>query len=198
MFYVRLCSARWLSNTLVFNSMFKNCAYENMLLLHVCIGHVSSCIPSVLNACLMYEWKETFCMPFFQITNQRSPQIKLWGGGNLKMVRSKTVAKLYKILNVSILLCTRKMVAARSSNNEQDTYMIGENDIIHNVAQKCPTIAQVTMSQKKVKAKLFPEAKWPPFWLRFQDMNWTNGESNYPIDEMELISDLIKKKIGNR
>ena len=71
--------------------------------------------------------------------------------------------------------------------------MVGENDVINTVAHKWPTMAQVTVSQKKAKAKLLFGAKRPPFWLEFQAMNWTNRDNDYPLDEMELINDLIKK-----
>ena len=54
-------------------------------------------------------------------------------------------------------------------------------------------MAQVTISQKKAKGKMVVEPKRPPFWLGFQAMNWTNRSKDYPIDKMELISELIRK-----
>ena len=54
-------------------------------------------------------------------------------------------------------------------------------------------MAQVTISQKKAKGKLVTKPKRPPFWLGFQAVNWTNRSKDYPIDSMELISELIRK-----
>ena len=62
------------------------------------------------------------------------------------------------------------------------------------MSQKCPTMVQVTVSQKKAKGKLFTKIKCHPFWFGFQAMKWTNREKDYVVDNMELISDLIKKE----
>ena len=80
------------------------------------------------------------------------------------------------------------MAAASTANVD----MVDENEI-YNSSQKCPTMAQVTISQKKAKGKLVTEPKCPPFWLRFQAMNWMNRTKDYPTDSMELISELIRK-----
>ena len=89
------------------------------------------------------------------------------------------------------------MATARTTNNANDICMMDENEIDNTMSQKRPTVAQVTVSQKKVKGKLFSETKCPPFWLGFQAMNWMNRSNDYPVDSMELISDLIKKRHGN-
>ena len=60
-------------------------------------------------------------------------------------------------------------------------------------SQKSPTMAQVTISQKKAKGKLVTKPKCPPFWLGFQAMNWTNRTKDYLVDSMELINELIRK-----
>ena len=71
--------------------------------------------------------------------------------------------------------------------------MIDENEVENSGSQKRSSMARVTMSQKKVKSKLFSKTKRPFFWLEFQTVNWTNRQEDYPIDNMELISELIKK-----
>ena len=70
--------------------------------------------------------------------------------------------------------------------------MVDENEM-NSSSQKRPTMAQVTISQKKSKGKLITESKCPAFWLGFQTMNWTNRTKDYLIDSVELISELIRK-----
>ena len=56
------------------------------------------------------------------------------------------------------------MVAASTTNVDLEMGMVDENEI-NNFSQKRPTMAQVTISQKKAKGKLVVEPKRPPFWL---------------------------------
>ena len=84
------------------------------------------------------------------------------------------------------------MAAASTTNVEMEMGMVDENETISS-SQKRSTMAQVTISQKKAKGKMVVEPKYPPFWLGFQAMNWTNRSKDYPIDKMELISELIRK-----
>ena len=86
------------------------------------------------------------------------------------------------------------MAAASTTNNVEDSCMMGENDVTNSVVLKHPTMAQVTMSQKNAKEKLLFGTKRPPFCPGFKAMKSTNRDHDYPVDDMELISDLIKKK----
>ena len=43
------------------------------------------------------------------------------------------------------------MVATRTTNNTKNIFVVDVNKIMNNVSQKCPTMVQVTMSQKKAK-----------------------------------------------
>ena len=62
------------------------------------------------------------------------------------------------------------MAAASATNVDMEMGMVDENEI-NSSSQKCPTMAQVTISQKKAKEKLVIEPNRPPFWLGFQAMN---------------------------
>ena len=84
------------------------------------------------------------------------------------------------------------MAAASTTNVDMEIGMVDENEI-YSSSQKCPTMAQITISQKKAKGKVVNEPKRPPFWLGFQTMNWTNRAKELPTDNMELISELIRK-----
>ena len=84
------------------------------------------------------------------------------------------------------------MAIASTTNVDMEMGMVDENEM-NSSSQKRPTMAQVTISQKKAKGKLVVEPKRPPFWLGFQAMNWTNRLKDYPVDSMELISELIRK-----
>ena len=85
------------------------------------------------------------------------------------------------------------MATASTLNNDVDLCMMDENET-NSASQKLPkSRAQVTISQKKAKGKLIFESKRPPFWLGFQAMNWTNRAKDYPVDSMELTSELIKR-----
>ena len=84
------------------------------------------------------------------------------------------------------------MTAAGATNVDMEMGMVDENEM-NSSSQKRPTMAQVTISQKKAKDQLVTEPKHPPFWLGFQAINWTNRTKDYPIDSMELISELIRK-----
>ena len=125
---------------------------------------------------------------------QSSPQIKLWGGSSFRENRSKTLTNLWKNLYSLLKLwyLGEKMAAASATNVDMEMAMVDENEI-NSSSQKRPTMAQVTISQKKAKGKLVFEPKRPPFWLGFQAMNWTNRTKDYPVDNMELISELIRK-----
>ena len=125
---------------------------------------------------------------------QLSPQIKLWGGFDLRGNREKSSIKLWKFSYFILIFMYigENMAAASTTNVDLEMGMADENEI-NNFSQKCPTMAQVTISQKKAKEKMVVEPKRPPFWLGFQAMNWTNRSKDYPIDKMELISELIRK-----
>ena len=124
---------------------------------------------------------------------QPSPQIKLWGGYGFRANRKTSYTKLWKIPHLLIFLhIGENMAAASTTNVEVEMGMVDENEIISS-SQKRPTMAQVTISQKKAKGKMVVEPKRPPFWLGFQAMNWTNRSKDYPIDRTELISELIRK-----
>ena len=113
----------------------------------------------------------------------------------MEVKRSKTKVKLCKIFHSPFVLWhrTKKMAATSTTNNDEDLYMMDENET-NSASQKRPkSMAQVTISQKKAKGKLIFEYKHPPFWLGFQAMNWTNRAKDYPVDSMELTSELIKK-----
>ena len=84
------------------------------------------------------------------------------------------------------------MAATSTTNVDMEMGMVDENEM-NSSSQKRPTMAQVTISQKKAKGKLVIEPKRPPFCLGFQTMNWTNRTKDYPVDSMELISELIRK-----
>ena len=84
------------------------------------------------------------------------------------------------------------MATASTTNTDMEMGMVDENEM-NSFSQKRPTMAQVIISQKKAKEKLVTEPKRPPFWLRFQAMNWTNRTKDYLVDSMELISELIRK-----
>ena len=86
------------------------------------------------------------------------------------------------------------MVAASTTNVDMEIGMVDENEM-NSSSQKCPTMAQVTICQKKAKGRLVTEPKRPPFWLGFQAMNWTNRTKDYLVDSMELISELIRKRM---
>ena len=75
------------------------------------------------------------------------------------MIRSEAIDKSYKTLYLCIVLCLRKMAVASTSNNAQDTCMMGENDVVNSLVQKRSIMAQITMSQKKAKTKLFSKTK---------------------------------------
>ena len=87
------------------------------------------------------------------------------------------------------------MVAASTTNHGKDICMMDENEVENCVSQKRPTMAQVIMRQKKAKVKLIIESKHSPFWLGFQAMNWTNRVLDYLVDSMELVNELIKKRM---
>ena len=109
----------------------------------------------------------------------------------------KIKVKLWKILHSSFVSWhkTKKMAAASTLNNDVDLCMMDENEI-NSASQKRPkSMAQITISQKKAKGKLIFESKCPPFWLGFQAMNWTNIAKDYPVDSMELTSELIKRRM---
>ena len=125
---------------------------------------------------------------------QLSPQIKLWGGYGLRGNRKTSSTKLWKcsyFISISLYI-GKNMAAVSTTNVDLEMGMVDENEI-NNFSQKRPTMAQVTISQKKAKGKMVVEPKRPPFWLGFQAMNWTNRSKDYPIDKMELISELIRK-----
>ena len=84
------------------------------------------------------------------------------------------------------------MPTASTTNVDMEMGMMDENEI-YSSSQKRPTMAQITISQKKAKGKLVTKPRRPPFWLGFQAMNWTNRAKDYPTDNMELISELIRK-----
>ena len=130
-----------------------------------------------------------------KIVIQLGPQIKLWKRGNVEIEGSKNIAKLEKNAYFCHVLWYRKgiMGAASTTNVAKDSCMMDENEVDNGMLQKRQTMAQVTMSQKKAKGKLLFETKFPFFWLGFQVMIWTNKKKDYPIDNMELISDLIRK-----
>ena len=86
------------------------------------------------------------------------------------------------------------MGAASTTNMDMEMGMVDENEM-NSSSQKRPTMAQVTISQNKAKGKLIIESKRPPFWLGFQAMNWMNRTKDYPVDSMELISKLIRKRM---
>ena len=125
---------------------------------------------------------------------QLSPQIKLWGGSGLRENESKTHTNLWKNLYLLLKLWDigEKMAAASATNVDMEMDMVDENEI-NSSFQKRPTMAQVTISQKKAKGELVIEPKRLPFWLGFEAMNWTNRTKDYPVDSMELISELIRK-----
>ena len=197
--------------------MCAKCVNTSKVNLYEWIGHASKHINFLSNVYLVIAYKVTICMYtriiltliccwfnvcifkklrtyfFSKSKYQSNPKIKLWGGHDLEMTRSEAIEKSYITLYLCIVLCHRKMAASSTTNNGQDICMMGEIDVINNTMQKSPTMAQITISQKKAKAKLFSRAKRPPFWLGFQAMNCPNRDSDYPVDEMELISDLIKK-----
>ena len=125
---------------------------------------------------------------------QLSPQIKLWRGFGLRGNRKTSSTKLWKcsyFISISLYI-GENMAATSTTNVDLEMGMVDENEI-NNFSQKRPTMAQVTISQKKAKGKMVVEPKRPPFWLGFQAMNWTNRSKDYPIDKMELISELIRK-----
>ena len=62
------------------------------------------------------------------------------------------------------------MARASTTNMDMEMGMVDENEICSS-SKKCPTMAQVTISQKKAKGKLVTKPKRPPFWLGFQAMN---------------------------
>ena len=103
---------------------------------------------------------------------QSSPQIKLWGGSSFRENRSETLTNLWKNLHSLLKLwyLGEKMAAASATNVDMEMAMVDENEI-NSSSQKRPTMAQVTISQKKAKGKLVFEPKRPPFWLGFQAMN---------------------------
>ena len=125
---------------------------------------------------------------------QPSPQIKLWGGYGLRGNRKISSTKLWKCSYFLLIFwyIGENMAAISTTNVDLEMGMVDENEI-NNFSQKRPTMAQVTISQKKAKGKMVVEPKRPPFWLGFQGMNWTNRSKDYPIDKMELISELIRK-----
>ena len=86
------------------------------------------------------------------------------------------------------------MATTSTTNVDMEMGMVDENEMNFS-SQKCPTMAQVTISQKKAKNKLITKSKRPPFWLGFQAMNWTNRTKDYLDDSMELISELIRKRM---
>ena len=152
-------------------------------------------IHAVCNAWYVVELKnQTISTHFYpKVKIQPSPQIKLWGGYGLRENRKISYAKLWKISYLLIFWYTgENMTRASTTNVDMEMGMVDENEIISS-SQKRPTMAQVTISQKKAKGKLVVEPKHPPFWLGFQAMNWTNRSMDYPIDKMELISELIRK-----
>ena len=96
---------------------------------------------------------------------QPSPQIKLWGGKGLRENRRKSNAKFWKKLySLLILWYIGAMVAANTTNVDMEMGMVDENEI-YSPSQKRPTMAQVTISQKKAKGKLVTKPKRPSFWL---------------------------------
>ena len=62
------------------------------------------------------------------------------------------------------------MVAASITNVDMEMGTVDENEM-NSSSQKCPTMVQITISQKKAKDKLITESKRPHFWLGFQAMN---------------------------
>ena len=130
----------------------------------------------VCNAWYALELKNHIDREYFysKAKIQPSPQIKLWGGKSLRDYRRKTTEKFWKKLySLLILWYIGAMAAASTTNVDMEMRMVDENEI-YSSSQKCPTMAQVTISQKKAKGKLVIEQKCPLFWLGFQAMNWTN------------------------
>ena len=99
---------------------------------------------------------EIFVTYFFSnITIHLSPQIKLWEGIGVEIRRSKTKVKLCKIPHSSYVLWHRieNMTATSTTNHDIDFCLMDENEM-NSALQKHPTMAQVTISQKKAKSKL--------------------------------------------
>ena len=65
-------------------------------------------------------------------------------------------------------------MAALSTSCGKDICMVDENEVENSTSQKRSSMAQVIVSQKKFKSKLFPKTNRPSFWLGFHTMNWTN------------------------
>ena len=150
----------------------------------------------VCNTWYVFELKNhTISTHFYsKVKIQPSPQIKLWGGYGLRENRKISSTKLWKFSYLLLIFwyIGENMTAASTTNVDMEMGMVDENEI-NSSSQKHPTMAQVTISQKKANSKLVVEPKRPPFWLGFQAMNWTNRSKDYPVDKMELISELIRK-----
>ena len=153
-------------------------------------------IHAVCNTWYVFELKnQTISTHFYsKVKIQPSPQIKLWGGYGLRENRKISSTKLWKFSYLLLIFwyIGENMVVASTTNMDMEMGMVDENEI-NSSSQKRPTMAQVTISQKKAKGKLVVEPKRPLFWVGFQAMNWTNRSMDYPVDKMELISELIRK-----
>ena len=121
---------------------------------------------SVWKAWYVLESKNyTFNIYFYSKAKiQPSRQIKLWGGNGLRENRSKTHTKLWKFFYLLLILwyIGEKMATISATNVDMEMGMVNENEI-NSSSQKRPTMAQVTISQKKAKGKLVTEPKCPPF-----------------------------------
>ena len=109
---------------------------------------------------------------FSSTTFHLSPQIKLSGGNDLEINRSKAQEKLWQSIYILFVLLhiIANMATTSTSNMGMEMCMMDENEI-NSASQKHLTMAQTTISQKKAKGKLIIESKRPPFWLGFQAMN---------------------------
>ena len=86
--------------------------------------------------------------------------------------RRKTHAKLWKFFYLLLILwyIGANMATTSTTKVDMETDMVDENEM-NSSFQKCPTMAQVSISQKKAKGKLVTKPKRLPFWFGFQAMN---------------------------
>ena len=75
-----------------------------------------------------------------------------------------------------------------------DVCVVVKNKII-NTSPKKSTTALVTITQKKTKSKKSLEANGLSLWLGFQALNLINKQKELPLESVDTMRELMKKRI---
>ena len=133
---------------------------------------------------------------FFPITYiQGGPQLNLWNGYKVKVLRSKGLnISIQKIRNLLDKLIWNRM--STSSNVAATTRKLFEQNVDNidtlSNGQKRQVNAMVVSSQKKTKGKGLKFQR-PPFWLGYHTLNTIACENGGSLEPTLSVSELVKR-----